>query len=135
MKLNPTFAHRQRERFDRKAITWRWIRARHFFQEEYGWLRSLREAKRLSQREIAQKLGLHVSAIHRIELAEVRKSITLKQLIKVAEALDAEVGLVVVPRGSLREYMNDPIWKWEKEAIKQIKKQWREEVNGPLRFD
>jgi DNA-binding XRE family transcriptional regulator len=60
-------------------------------------IRSLREKKGLSQRELAERVGTTQSAIARLEAGNVSPS--LPTLDKIAAALDAEVSLAIVDMG------------------------------------
>lgn len=63
-----------------------------------GWLRNLREARGLTRREIAEKLGVSIPAIQDYERNEVAGKITLATLRKYAEVLGCEVDVKLIPR-------------------------------------
>ncbi len=63
-----------------------------------GWLRAVRDAVGLQQTEVARKLGVTRQTYTQLEQAEARRTITLKSLDKVAEAMDCEVVYFLVPK-------------------------------------
>ncbi len=68
-----------------------------------GWIRTLREALGITTAQLARQLGLRQQSIVGFEKREPAGEITLKQLRKIADALDCDVICAMVPRKSLRE--------------------------------
>ena len=68
-----------------------------------GWLRAVREALGMSARQLAERVGVQVSTLLGAERNEASGSISLRQLRRVADALDCDVRYVLVPRSPLRE--------------------------------
>ena len=68
-----------------------------------GWLRAVREALGMSARQLAERVGVQVSTLLGAERNEASGGISLRQLRRVADALDCEVRYVLVPRSPLRE--------------------------------
>lgn len=63
-----------------------------------GWLASLRRALGIPRSALAKRLGVHPTTLLAAERGEVDGTITLKQLRRIAAALDCEVSYVLVPR-------------------------------------
>jgi transcriptional regulator with XRE-family HTH domain len=68
---------------------------------ERGWLAEVRAASGLSTRDVAVRLGIDQSAVVRAEASERTKSLRLAALVRYAEAIDADVHYVVIPRASV----------------------------------
>jgi transcriptional regulator with XRE-family HTH domain len=68
---------------------------------ERGWLAEVRRASRLSTRDVAARLGVSQPVVVRLEESERLGTIQLQQLRRVAEALDADVRVAIVPRAGL----------------------------------
>jgi len=64
-----------------------------------GWLLAVREGLGLSRAAVAKRLTLSPSAIAAFEQSEARGTISLQSLRKVADALDCEVVIKLVPKG------------------------------------
>jgi len=67
-----------------------------------GWLRSIRQSKSLSQRQVAEKVGVSQQAFDQFERGEVRGTITLETLRGAAEAMDADLVYFLRPRGAIQ---------------------------------
>jgi transcriptional regulator with XRE-family HTH domain len=66
-----------------------------------GWLAAVRTASGVSTRDVAQRLGVNQSVLVRFEKSERAETITLASLRRYADALDADLHYVVVPRSNL----------------------------------
>ena len=66
-----------------------------------GWIRTLRKALGMSSPQLAVRLDISKSQASQMERMEVEDRITLKQLRRVAEALDCELYYALVPRQSI----------------------------------
>jgi transcriptional regulator with XRE-family HTH domain len=66
-----------------------------------GWLTEVRVASGLSTRDVAARLGVSQSAVVHAEASERRGTIRLAVLRRYADAMDADVRYVVVPRASV----------------------------------
>ena len=65
---------------------------------ERGWLRELRQLSGVPAAEIAKRLNVTTSELHRLERAERDGTITLKKLRKVAEAMECQLVYGIVWR-------------------------------------
>lgn len=66
-----------------------------------GWIRAVRDALGMSGAELGQRLGVSQQRVAAIEQAELRFSIQLDTLERVADALDCHLVYALVPRTSL----------------------------------
>ena len=66
-----------------------------------GWIRTLRKALGMSGPQLATRLDISKSQASQMERMEMEDRITLKQLRRVAEALDCELHYALVPRQSI----------------------------------
>ncbi len=64
-----------------------------------GWIREIRTALGLSQSQLAARAGVSRATVQQMERAEAERRITLASLDKLAQAMDCQVALAVVPRG------------------------------------
>lgn len=71
-----------------------------------GWLATLRKAFGMSARQVAQRAGITKAAVYQAERNEVSGGISLRQLEKLATALDARLVYAIVPaKGSVKEQL------------------------------
>lgn len=73
----------------------------------HGWLKAIREALGLTERQQADRLGVSGSTLHKSESAEAEGRITLGQLRRLAEGLDCELVYALVPRKPLTQVVED----------------------------
>ncbi|MEQ8314863.1 MAG: mobile mystery protein A [Gammaproteobacteria bacterium] len=66
-----------------------------------GWVRTFRKALGMSSRQLAARLNLSKPSVTQMERMEVEDRITLTQLRRVAQALDAKLVYALVPRQPL----------------------------------
>lgn len=82
-----------------------------------GWLRAVRSAVGLSQKQVAKKIAMTRQSYADFEAAEQRGAISLNSLQRAAEAMDCELVYFVVPREAVaRTYgelaqSHDPAFK------------------------
>ena len=72
-----------------------------------GWVRTLRKALGMSSPQLAERLNVSKSQASQIERMEIEDRITLKQLRRVAEALDCDLQYALVPRKPVEEMIRD----------------------------
>ncbi len=66
-----------------------------------GWLAEVRHASSLSTRDLAQRLGVAPSTVTRVEASERGDTVQLCTLQKFADAMDADLRYVILPRVSV----------------------------------
>lgn len=67
-----------------------------------GWIRSIRNSLGMSLQQLAKKMGISLQSVQEMEMREREKTITLKTLGDVADALDMKLVYALVPKdGSL----------------------------------
>lgn len=71
-----------------------------------GWIRAIRDALGMSQRDMAARLGVTGAAIAKFERSEDLGTISLATLSKAAEALDCTLVYALVPITSLGDTVN-----------------------------
>lgn len=72
-----------------------------------GWLKLIREALGLTERQQAQRLGISGATLHKSERSEADARITLAQLRKLADGLDCELVYALIPRRPLTEVVQE----------------------------
>lgn len=68
-----------------------------------GWIKAIRTALGMSQRDLAARLGVSDAAVHKLERSEQEARISIGKLAEVAAALDCTVIYAVVPNSSLED--------------------------------
>lgn len=68
---------------------------------ERGWVNAIRRALGMTEAQLAKRMGISQSSLHRLESSEAAGTIGLDSLRRAAEALDCEVAYILVPRASL----------------------------------
>jgi predicted DNA-binding mobile mystery protein A len=72
-----------------------------------GWLRAVREALGMTTLDVAQRLAVQPSTIHRFETSEQAGHIQLDTLARAADALGCELVYLLVPRRPLEEVVDE----------------------------
>lgn len=72
-----------------------------------GWIKVIREALSMSQKQLAQRMNISQQAIHSLEGAEADGSITLARLRRAADGMGCEVAYVLVPRKPLSTMVSE----------------------------
>jgi len=85
-----------------------------------GWLRAIRDALGVSARQLGDKLGVHKSRISRIEQDEVRGSVTLKTMQRVADAVDCIFVYGLVPRRTLKDTLRNQAVQVAKKRMARV---------------
>lgn len=106
-----------RKIFDAKAKA---IRPRLIPVPRGGWIKSMREALRMSQGDLAYLAGVQQSTIHRLEASELNKKIQLDSLEKLADAMHCDLYYAFVPRQSLETIYQEQALRGAKEMEEQL---------------
>ncbi|MDH5379093.1 MAG: mobile mystery protein A, partial [Gammaproteobacteria bacterium] len=77
------------------------------FLPKEGWIRTLRKALGMSSPQLASRLAMSKSQASQMERMEMEDRITLKQLRRVASALDCDLVYALVPKTSIEEIVRD----------------------------
>ena len=85
-----------------------------------GWIRAIRDALGMNNRQLAQRLGVSNSRIPRIEQDEITGGLTLKTMNRVADELDCIFVYGFVPRTSLRETIRNQAESLAKKRFKKL---------------
>ena len=95
-----------------------------------GWIRTIREALGLSTYTLAELLGCSRSNIVKIEKSESLKTISLKKLEQVAQAMKCKLVYSLVPLKPLEELREDQARKKAKSRIARINHSMKLELQG-----
>lgn len=71
-----------------------------------GWIRTIREGLRMSQAQLAARLGVNQRSVHAMEISEAKGRIQLESLKRAAEALNCDLAYALIPRQPLQETIN-----------------------------
>ena len=67
-----------------------------------GWVKTIRSALRMTEGELAAKMGVNQATLHKLEKSEVAGRIQLVTLRKAAQALNCEVVYALAPKQNLQ---------------------------------
>ncbi len=78
-----------------------------------GLLRAVRQALHIPVAEIAEKMGVSLSAVFEMEEREVKNTISLSSMSRVAQAMGCKVVYGIVPEGGkkLEDLAEERLWK------------------------
>lgn len=93
-----------------------------------GWIRTFRKALGMSSPQLAKRLGVSKSQASQMERMEVEDRITLKQLRRVADALDCKLEYALVPRQSVEGMVRDRAKVKAKELVNKTDMQMKLEA-------
>ena len=109
-----TIIHDQyRDKFDQVS------QLKGFLRPKEGWIRTLRKALGMSGPQLAKRLKVGKSQMSQMERLEMDDRITLKQLRKVAQALDSELVYALVPKKPINEMLWDRAWEKAKALVEK----------------
>jgi predicted DNA-binding mobile mystery protein A len=89
-----------------------------------GWIKAIREAIGMSSEQLARRLGVKQPTVAAIEQSEVRGTIQLATLQRVAEALDCKLVYALVP--------NKPLTTMVRERARQVARRRLEAVGHTM---
>ena len=95
-----------------------------------GWLRSLRTLLEMSNRSVAQRVGVSHPTLLKFEKSEQSGAISLLSLRKAAEALDADLVYAIVPRQKLGQMIGARARALAKEQVSSIARTMALEKQG-----
>jgi predicted DNA-binding mobile mystery protein A len=96
MRTNKKAIETQRRIMDKKLKNWLQIRIEKL--PPSGWLKAIRGALGISSRQLAQIIGIDMSAVIRMEEREPEGKITLELLSRAAQAMDCKLVYAIVPQ-------------------------------------
>jgi len=76
-----------------------------YSQPAGGWIRAIREALGMTQRQLAKRVGRKPQTILDLQAREATQTIQLNTLRQIAEAMDCELVYAIVPRMPLDEIL------------------------------
>ena len=85
-----------------------------------GWLRAIRQALGRTTVQQAARAGIAQPTLVVAEMAEKTGSITVRQLRKLADALDCDVYYAVVPRRPLREIVEERARQMARTQVQRV---------------
>lgn len=85
-------------------------------QPRMGWIRAIRAALGMSALQLGKRLGMSPQGVLELEKREVAQTVTLATLRRVADALDAELVVALLPKTSLEVMVRDQA---RRKAIKE----------------
>lgn len=95
-----------------------------------GWIRLLRNALGLRQEDLGTRLQVSKQAAGALERREAEESVTLSALREAADALDAELYYVLVPRRRLDEQLEERLDRAARFLARQVHHSMRMEDPG-----
>jgi len=116
---------------DKKTTTWLQMRVES--KPPTGWLKAIRGALGISARQLAQIIGVDMSAIIRLEEREPDGKVTLEMLNRAAQAMDCKVIYAIVPQDhydSLEAIIDKRARKAARDLLQKVEHTMRLEDQG-----
>jgi predicted DNA-binding mobile mystery protein A len=110
MKSNTKKQHQQRQILDQKIKM-------SPAQIKNGWIKSVRNSLGISARQLASMMGANSNIVSQIESGEIKKTLSLKNLSRAAEAMDCELVYMIVPKKNYKSF--DDILEKKSQALAQ----------------
>jgi len=88
-------------------------------QPAAGWIRAIREALGMTQRQLARRVGRKPQTILDLQAREAAQTIQLNTLREIAEAMDCELVYAVVPRKPLGTMLEDRARSVARETLRR----------------
>ena len=85
-----------------------------------GWTASIRQALGMSKTQLAKRIGITRPSLDELESNEVKKTITLASLHKVADALGCDLQYVLVPRKPLERQVAEQALKKARSKLGRV---------------
>ena len=116
----------------RKQLDQRFQRERGNFSQppSEGWIRTIREGLGMSLTQLAKKLGVTRQGMRQIEVSEKKGTLTLSTLKKIADALNCEMRVSLIPRESLETMVHNRARARAKEIVQRTHLQMSLENQG-----
>ena len=121
----------QRQIIDQKLQKWIPLRADR--QPPKGWLKAVRGALGISARQLAQIIGIDMSAVIRLEEREPEGKVTIEMLSRAAQAMDCKLIYAIVPKDnydSLEAIVDSKSKRVAKDLIQKVEHSMRLESQG-----
>jgi predicted DNA-binding mobile mystery protein A len=85
-----------------------------------GWIRAIREALGMTQRQLAQRVGRKPQTILDLQAREAAETIQLNSLRELAEAMDCDLVYAIVPRKPLGAILDERARSVARQALRRI---------------
>ena len=72
-----------------------------------GWIHSIRKALKMSEKQLAKRMGISQPALHLLESREKEKTISLKKMEEIGNALDLRFVYGFAPKTSLSQMIEE----------------------------
>ncbi|MFM6980433.1 MAG: mobile mystery protein A [Micrococcales bacterium] len=82
-----------------------------------GWIQTVRTSLGMSAADLAHRLQVTPSTIHRLEKSEIAGTINLESLEKAADELGCEVVYALIPRQAIEEIVNQRALKLARQKL------------------
>lgn len=102
------------QQLDATLDQWRTLPRRH---PDGGWLRAIRQALRMTTRQLARAVGVTQAAVVDAERSEAKGDITLTTLRRYAAALGCELTYTLIPKRSLHRTIEDRAERVARECL------------------
>lgn len=110
-----------------------WLQVRTEKSPPSGWLKAIRGSLGVSSRQLAQIIGVDMSAVIRLEEREPSGKVTLEMLTRAAQAMDCKVIYAIVPRDdyeNLEAIVDDKSRRAAKNLLQKVEHSMRLEDQG-----
>lgn len=95
-----------------------------------GWIKQIREALAISARQLAEKVGVSQPTLAKIEKSELERTVSLKTLDRIAEALDCKVIYALIPKDSFEKLVQRRAYQAAEKLVKRVSHSMELEKQG-----
>jgi len=96
-----------------------------------GWIRTIRQSLKMTESELANRMGMTQAALHRIERKELEGKIQIDTLRRAADALNCDLRISVVPRVPLEESFFNRALELARVELKSVHQTMKLEDQAP----
>ena len=95
-----------------------------------GWIKQIREALGISARQLAEKIGVSQPTLAKIEKSETERTVSVKTLDRIAEALECRVVYAFMPKDSFEKIVYRRAHLTAEKLVKRISHSMELEKQG-----
>lgn len=95
-----------------------------------GWIKQIREALGISARQLAEKVGVSQPTLAKIEKSEVERTVSIKTLDRIAEALECNLIYALIPKDSFEKLVQRRAYQAAEKLVKRVSHSMELEKQG-----
>jgi len=95
-----------------------------------GWIREIRQSLGMSARQLAARVGISQATLAKFEKGETKRTVSLKTLDRVAEALECKLTYALVPIDSFESFVHKRAKQTAERLVKRVSHSMELEKQG-----